>query len=84
MFYGMVLTDYFLLCEPFFAKKDKLFLPKVLYAAFGRWRRPFLKQGVLNRKGRPKAAHDISSTNMQIYYDAYYTFLIHSIIPFIV
>ena len=116
MFSGMVLTDYFLLCEPFkgtvgrkgpgeaqgprpwslssnrlffivwtfFAKKDKLFLPKVLYAAFGRWRRPFLKQGVLNRKGRPKAAHDISFRNRQIHYDAYYTFLIHSIIPFTV
>ena len=43
-------------------------------AAFGRWRRPFLKQGVLNRKGRPKAAHDISSTNKQIHYDAYHTY----------
>ena len=53
-------------------------------AAFGRWRRPFLKQGVSNRKGRPKAAHDISSTNKQIHYDAYYTFLIHNIIPFTV
>ena len=48
-----------------------IILAKSLYSG----RRPlastFLKQGVLNRKGRPKAAHDISSTNKQIHYDAY-------------
>ena len=48
------------------------FWQKVYNAAEGRWRRSFLKQGVLNRKGRPKVARDISSTNRQIHYDATY------------